>query len=386
MLRGSVHMGRAGGIPISLHYSWFVIAALITFSLAGHFREVHSAWQPSVLWSVSVLTAVLFFATLLAHELAHAVVARSRGLTVRSITLFALGGIANIEKDANTAKTEFLVAIVGPIVSLAIGLTCIAAAQSVGWSFRNGAGGAAGSVLGWLGSINVVLAVFNLIPGYPLDGGRVLRALLWGIYHDQDRATRTAARVGQVVAALFIGWGLLRFMFGPTLDGLWLAFIGWFLFMAAQATRVEQKIAQFLRDVRVADVMANDCATVDPVITVQVLVDDVLLRTGSRCVIVKRNGHVLGLITTREVRAVDRTRWSDVAVRDIMRPVDTLLTVNPATPAAEALTSMLRRNLDQLPVVDDSRLEGMISRRQILQLLQSRAELLKGSDRLLARP
>ena len=154
MLRGSVHIGRAAG----------------TFSLAGHFREVQSAWQPSVLWTVSVLTAVLFFATLVAHELYHALVARARGLPVRSITLFALGGLANIEKGANTARTQFLVAIVGPIVSVAIGLSCIAAAQSLGWSFRDAGGGAVGSVLGWLGSINVLLAVFNLIPGYPLYG------------------------------------------------------------------------------------------------------------------------------------------------------------------------------------------------------------------------
>lgn len=385
MLRGSVQIGRAAGIPINLHYSWFVIAALITFSLAGHFREVHSTWQPSLLWSVSVLTAILFFVTLLAHELSHALVARSRGLPVRSITLFALGGIASIEKGANTAKTEFLVAMVGPIVSVTIGVSCIAAAETLGWSYRDSGGGAAGSVLGWLGSINVLLAVFNLIPGYPLDGGRVLRALLWGIYDDQDRATLTAARVGQVVAALFIGLGLLRFIFGPAIDGLWLAFIGWFLFMAAQATRIEQSIAQSLGDVRVADVMANECPTVDPITTVQVLVDDVLVRTGRRCVIVKSNGQVLGLVTPREIRAVDRARWSDVAVRDIMRPVDTLLTVNPATPAAEALTSMLQRDLDQLLVVADSRLEGMISRGQILQVLQSRAELLRGFDRPLAK-
>ena len=169
-------------------------------------------------------------------------------------------------------------------------------------------------------------------------------------------------------------------MFGPTIDGLWLAFIGWFLFMAAQGTRVEQSIAQSLRDVRVADGMANECAIVDPITTIQALVDDVLLRTGRRCVIVKSDGHVLGLITPREVRAVDRTRWSDLTARDIMRPVDTLLTVNPATPAAEALTSMMHRDLDQLPVVADSHLEGMVTRGQTLQLLQSRAELLKGFD------
>jgi Zn-dependent protease/predicted transcriptional regulator len=375
LMPASVRLGRVGGIPIGLHYTWFIIAALITFSLAGRFRETHPPWDTVTVWSVAVLTAVLFFATLLAHELSHAVVARARGLPVRSITLFALGGLANIEKDATSAKTEFLVAIVGPIVSFAIGFTCIGLAQSMGWSIGNGAAGITGSVLGWLGSINVVLAIFNLIPGYPLDGGRILRALLWGIYKDADRATRTAARIGQGVAGVFIALGLLQFFLGAGFGGLWLAFIGWFLLMAAQASYAEVSIAEALRNVRVGDVMANDCVTVDPQVTVQGLVDDVLLRTGRRCVMVKRDGRVLGLVTPNEVRAVDRARWSEVTAGDVMRPLSDLRTVDPETPVSEALKVMAREDVNQLPVVSDDHLEGMVSRAHILQLLQSRAEL-----------
>ena len=379
VLPASVPLGRITGIPVGLHYSWFVIAALITFSLAAHFREAHAAWQSATVWSVAVLTALLFFATLLAHELSHALVARRRGLRVHSITLFALGGIASIEKDANTAKTEFLVAIVGPLVSFAIGLTCIGVARSLGWSFDNGSGGLVGSLLGWLGSINLMLAVFNLIPGYPLDGGRLLRALLWGTYGDQDRATRTAARVGQVVASIFIALGLVQFVFGEALGGLWLAFIGWFLFMAAQASRTNLSIVEALRDVSVADVMAKDCAVVEPQMTLQGLVDDVLLRSGSPCVMVRRDGDGMGLITASDVRGVDRARWPYLTVRDVMRPLDSMRTVELTTPAADALTSMVRDDVNQLPVVDHGHMEGIVTRAHILQLIQSRTELLQSS-------
>jgi Zn-dependent protease len=322
----------------------------------------------------SVMTALLFFVSLLAHELAHAIVAQARGLPVRSITLFALGGVAQIEKDASTAKTEFLVAIVGPITSLVIGFACIGIAWSMGWSVGDGAGGLIAAVLGWLGSINVALALFNLIPGYPLDGGRVLRALLWGIYGDRDRATRNAARTGQAVAAIFIAWGLVQFFAGAGFSGLWLAFIGWFLLTAAQASYTQVTIGEALRGVRVSEVMADDCITVDAAVNLQSLVD-LLLRTGRRCIVVKRDGRVLGLVTANEVRGIARDRWQDVTAEAVMRPLDQLKTVGPDTPVTEAFTLMAREDLNQLPVVSGGRLEGIVSRGQILQLLQSRAEL-----------
>jgi Zn-dependent protease/predicted transcriptional regulator len=371
----SIRLGRIGGIPVGLHYSWFIIAALITFSLSAHFRLTQSDWSRATIWIVSAVTAVLFFVSLLAHELSHAFVARSRGLPVRSITLFALGGLAQIEKDANTARTEFLVAVVGPLTSVVIGIVCVGIARSLGWSMEDGTAGVVGAVLGWLGSINVLLAVFNLIPGYPLDGGRLLRAALWGIYKDVDRATRSAARAGQIVAAIFIAWGLLQFFGGAGIGGLWLAFIGWFLLTAAQASYAQVALSETLRDVSVADVMAHDCVTVDSATTVQSLVDDLLLRTGRRCIVVKRDGRVLGLVTPHEVKAVERERWSEATAADIMRPLETRRTVTPQTPAGEALATMVRDDLNQLPVVSDGRLEGIVSRGNILQILQSRVEL-----------
>lgn len=376
LMPGTLRLGRIHGIPIGLHYSWFLIAGLITISLTAHFRSTNPDWPLALTFILSAGTAVLFFATLLLHELSHAFVARSRDLPVRSITLFALGGIANIGKDATSATTEFLVAIVGPIVSFSIGAICIGVAQSLGWSVGEGGGGVIGAVLGWLGSINILLAIFNLIPGYPLDGGRVLRAVLWGIYKNADRATRNAARTGQVVAGIFIAWGLVQFFAGVGIGGLWLALIGWFLLMAAQASDAEVTMRSSLRGVRVADVMAQDCATVHPHMGVQELVEDVLLRTGRRCVIVKNNeDRILGLVTPHEVRSVERSKWPEVTVTDVMRPLEVLRTVTPDTPVEEALRVMAQDDLNQLPVVSDGRLEGMVSRGHILQLVQSRSEL-----------
>jgi Zn-dependent protease/predicted transcriptional regulator len=376
ILQASIRLGRVWGIPLGLHYSWFIIAALITFSLAGHFTASQPEWGAGLTWGIAALTAVLFFVTLLAHEMSHAVMARARGIPVRSITLFALGGIAQMERDADSARTEFWVAIVGPITSIVIGVGAIAAAGALGWSVEAaGGGGVLGAVLGWLGSINILLAVFNMLPGYPLDGGRVLRAILWGFYGDGNRATRAAARTGQVVAGLFILFGLVQFFFGAGLGGLWLAFIGWFLLSAAQASYSQVALTEALRDVRVADLMSSDCVAVEPATTLQSLVDDLLLRTGRRCIMVSRGGEVQGLVTPNEVRGVERERWPEVTVREIMRPLDRLRTVSPETSATEALVTMAREDLNQLPVMRRGHLEGFVTRGHILQVIEARSEL-----------
>ena len=374
-LPASISLGRIAGIPVGLHFTWFVIAALITLSLAGRFQIAHPAWSMSIVWGVAILTAVLFFVSLVAHELSHALVARARGIPVKSITLFALGGIANISKEANSARTEFLIAIVGPITSFVIGFGALLLAQSMGWTAEEDAATIAGSVLGWLGSINLLLALFNLIPGYPLDGGRVLRSILWAIYGDGDRATRHAARVGQLVAGAFIAVGVVQAFTGAGIGGVWLAFIGWFLLTAAQAAHAQVSVMQLLRDVRVADIMASDCATVDERTSVRAIVDDLMLRTGQRCVMVQSDGHVLGLLTPGEVRGIERNRWMEMTARDVMRPLDRLRTVTPDTAVSDALSTMARDDVNQLPVVDHGRLQGIVSRGQIMRLLQARSEL-----------
>ena len=279
-MKAQVKLGRIAGISIGLHYSWFIIALLIALSLVQHFREVTPQWSSTVIWIAALVTSLLFFAALLLHELAHSLVAKTRGLRVRSITLFALGGVSQIETEASDAKSEFWIAIVGPLTSLVIGLVLLGSAWVNGWKTGTEPATPVISVLVWLGYINITLAGFNMIPGYPLDGGRVLRAVIWWITGNADRSTRVAAQVGQVVAFLFILSGLFRLFVGANFGGLWLAFIGWFLLDASRASYAQVELMAGLRNRRVADIMDADYATVEGHLSVQDLVDEYVLRTG----------------------------------------------------------------------------------------------------------
>src|SRR5271157_5271101 len=282
-MHSNIKLGRVHGIEIGLHYSWFIIAALIVFSLGEHFRQVYPNWSASQIWITALFTAVLFFVSLLLHELAHSLVAQARGLKVRAITLFALGGVSQTEGDATDAKTEFWVAIAGPITSLIIGLGCLGIALGLGWQRSTEPHTAVAGVLVWLGYINIALALFNMIPGFPLDGGRVLRSIVWAITKNGDRSTRIAAGVGQAVAFLFILDGISKWFSGDSFGGLWIAFIGWFLMDAAKASYAEVGITAALRGVRVSEVMFHDCATVNPGMSLQEFVNTYLLRAGERC-------------------------------------------------------------------------------------------------------
>lgn len=246
-MQAQVKLGRIAGISIGLHYSWFIIALLITLSLADHFHTVTPPWSRTVVWLAAIVTGVLFFVALLLHELAHSLLAKARGLRVRAITLFALGGVSQIESEASDAKSEFWIAIVGPLTSVAIGLVCLGIARLTGWLPGTEPAVPALAVLLWLGYINIMLAAFNMIPGYPLDGGRVLRALIWWITKNADRSTQLASQVGQGVAFIFILLGLYRFFVGANFGGLWIAFIGWFLLDAARGSYAQVTVITGLR-------------------------------------------------------------------------------------------------------------------------------------------
>lgn len=376
-MRAQIPLGRVFGIRIGLHYSWLIIAFLISLSLAAHFRMNNPEWGGGTIWATSILTSLLFFLTIVLHELSHALVAKSHGLPVRSITLFALGGVAEIEKEAGDARTEFWLGIVGPITSFVIGVICLAVLYSLGWKPPHFPQAPVLAMLMWLGYINIMLAVFNMVPGFPLDGGRVLRAIVWWINGDAGRATMIAARVGQLVAFGFIIFGIYRFFNGAGIGGLWIAFIGWFLLSAARESYAQVAITESLRGLRVQDVMSHDYPTVDSQANLQTLVDDFLLRTGRRCFFVNENGRIVGLVTPHEVREIERQRWRFKTVGEVMRPLGQLQTIDLDTPIQKALEIMGREDLNQLPVVENNEVRGILTRGDILQLLQTRAELRK---------
>jgi len=374
-MRSNVKLGTISGIEIGLHYSWFIIAALIAFSLAEHFRQVNPSWGPGQIWIAALVTAALFFATLLLHELAHSLAAQARGLKVRAITLFALGGVSQIQDDAADAKTEFWVAIAGPIASLIIGFGCLGIALGLGWQRSTEPQTAVAGVLVSLGYINFALAVFNMIPGFPLDGGRVLRAIVWAVTKNSDGSTRIAARVGQFVAFLFILDGIWQFFSGAGFGGLWIAFIGWFLMDAAKASYAEVEITTALRGIRVAEVMSRDCSIVSPRMSLQEFVNTYLLRPGERCFAVEEQGRFVGIVTPRDVGSIPHDRWDKTTVHEAMRPLQELHIITPETPVLDALKLVTSKNVNQLPVVANGTLQGVVSRSELLQLLQVRSEL-----------
>jgi CBS domain-containing protein len=296
-------------------------------------------------------------------------------LPVRGITLFAFGGVSETEKDSADAGTEFWVGIIGPITSALIGFICLGLAWAAGWGPATAAESPPLAMLVWLGYINIVLAVFNMVPGFPLDGGRVLRAVVWWATGDVDRSTRIAAGVGQLIAFGLILMGLVGFFRGAGLGGLWMVFIGWFLLDAARASYAQVGILEMLRGVRVGDAMTRDCFLIDGRLSLQTFVDDVVMRTGRRCFVVGEKGRIVGLVTPHEIKKIERTRWPYTTVEDVMRPIQELNTIAPDAPLTEALEVMGRQDVNQLPVTSNGQLEGVVSRSNILRLLQNRAEI-----------
>lgn len=374
-MKAHIKLGRIFGVTVGLHYSWIIIALLVTLSLRSQFAVDHPAWDTFTTWTIAIITGILFFVSILLHELSHAAVAKLRGIPVRAITLFALGGVAQIEKDAADAKSEFWMGIIGPITSFAIGVVCLLLASLLGWSFAAESVSPPAAMFMWLGFINIALAVFNMIPGFPLDGGRVLRAVVWWVTGDANRSTRIASRVGQLVAFVFIMLGIWRFFSGAGFGGLWIAFIGWFLLDAARASGAQVEITERLTGVKVGDVMAHHFPTVDANANLQTFVQEHLLPTGHRCFVVLEQGRPAGIITPHEVKSIDRARWPYTTVGDVMRSLEGLRTVSPDRPLAEALEMMGREDVNQMPVIEQGQLTGIISRGHILRVLQTRAEL-----------
>lgn len=374
-MKAQIKLGRIFGIEIGLHYSWLIIAVLIALSLSQYFAESHPDWTGSVIWTMAIVTALLFFLSIVIHELSHAAIARRNNLPVKSITLFALGGVALIEKEAENAKTEFWMGIIGPITSAAIGFLCLGISYLLGWIPMSEPNTPLMAMLVWLGYINFGLAIFNMLPGFPMDGGRVFRGIVWAITGNRTKATIIASLTGQFLALSFIILGLIMFFSGSGFSGLWIAFIGWFLLNAAKATYAQEALAQQLAGLQVSDVMNQDCPVVDSRINLETFVEDNLLRTGQRCFVVVENEQPVGLLTSHEVKNIERKLWGFKMVTDAMKPLESIQVVSPETPVIEALEIIGREDVNQLPVVSNGQLKGIISRDRILNYLLTKQEL-----------
>jgi Zn-dependent protease len=383
-------IGRIFGITIRVDWSWLFIFALVAWNLSTVFGSAHPDWGTGRSWAIAIAAAVLFFASVLAHELAHSLVARARGMPVRSITLFLFGGVSNIQREPASPGGEFLMAIVGPLTSVVLGIVLVGIGLALGGPFPTGISDAAGLVgqlnvgitlLLWLGSINVILGIFNMIPGFPLDGGRVLRSIIWAVLGNLRRATHWASRVGQGIAWLMILAGVamvfgvqIPFFGTGLISGLWLAFIGWFLNSSAIQSYRQVVIHDILEDVPVQRMMRTTPPTIPAGITVGSVVHDYVLTSDDTSFPVVGGGRMLGLVTLQDVRAVPRDAWETTTVDEIMSPINQLVTVTPEEDAADALDKLARRNVRQLPVMRDGTLAGLLRRQDIVRWLQIEAE------------
>jgi Zn-dependent protease/CBS domain-containing protein len=372
MGRGSFTIGSIAGVRIGLHPSWLVIAFLITYSLAvGDLPDRFRGWEPILYWVVAAGVALLFFASVLAHELSHALVARRYGIEVKDITLFIFGGAASLEGDARTPGQEALIAFAGPLSSLVIGAVLIGI--GLVWPQEQVL-----ALIGWLAVINLSLGVFNLLPGFPMDGGRILRALIWKVRGDPEVATRNAAAVGRLVGYLLIGVGAVIAFQGILLGGIWLALIGWFIATAAEATVQQTTLQRSLRGVAVRDVMEANPVSVSPNETVGELVNDRLMRGEGRSFLVRHtDGGLAGIVTLSDIRRVPREDWPVARVTDIMTRYADLATVRPDDQLEQSLDLLQEREVNQLPVVDEDgrTVLGLLTRAGILRLVDTRIKL-----------
>jgi Zn-dependent protease/predicted transcriptional regulator len=369
MLAQSIRLGRVLGIPIGVNYSWFVIFFLITHSLTTLFGRLHPDWSSAGRITFGLFTSLSFFGSVLLHELGHSVVALRYHIPVRSITLFVFGGVAQIDREPEKPAHEFNIAIAGPLVSVVLGGLFLALGRLTAGTLEGIA-----SLGEWLGGINVTLAVFNLVPGFPLDGGRILRAVAWRVTGSFERATGIAARSGALFAYAFIFLGVASVLAGNGLGGLWIAFIGWFLLSAAQLSSAQVRVRSALAGATARDVMRQDCWRVAGDTPVADLVER-LLRTGERCSMVTEGERFRGLVTLHEIKEVPRERWSTTSARAIMVTEDRLSRVAPDTPVDAVLRKMSEDDVSQIPVVEDARLLGVVGRDRLLAFVQTRLEL-----------
>lgn len=364
-------IGSLFGVTIAVHFTWFVIFALITFSMTGTFAASFPGLPTAAHLLIGVAASLLFFGSVLFHEMAHSLMAIRGGKPVRSITLFIFGGVSEIGKEADRPGEEIRIALIGPVSSY-----FLAAVFGGVWLLSRGRAPVIGEVSKWLSTINVILGTFNLLPGIPLDGGRVLRGVVWGVTGDKDRATRVAVGAGRLIGYLMILGGVfIAFQLNQLFSGVWLGFLGWFLVNAAEMEWQRVAVQQAIAGVTASEVMIRDCPSVPGDTSLADFVEHFLLRSGRRCYVVGESEAPRGIITLTDVLATPRDEWSQTSVQAAMRRADQVYSVAPDAELEDALRLMDEKNIAQVPVMLDGRLLGMIGREHLISLILNRTAL-----------
>ena len=387
IVAGSFRVGRIFGIEIRLHISWLIIFALVFFGLwQGQFEG--TAWSQQKRLLIAVITALLFFGSILAHELSHSLVARRFNMSVSSITLFLLGGVANLRQEPPSAKAEFFMAAAGPGMSVVIGVIGLAigggdipfvniSVPGVLDIRTNPSLDGVIAIASYIGTINLYLAAFNMLPGFPLDGGRVLRSIIWAVRGDRAKATPIAARGGQLVAGLFVLWGVAQFSAGDAL-WFWPLLLAYFLYNAATQSLRQERLGGLVAGARVAPLMNTSFIAADPRSAVATVVRDLMLPRNLRAVPVVTDQNFLGLITTDDVRKIDHDRWATTPVEQVMTPSASLAKLGPDDDLGQALERF--GDAAVLPVVRDGRLVGLLDRDGVLNYIRMRDLFAQGQQ------
>lgn len=376
-MKPTIKLGRIFGIEIGAHISWIIIFILVLFSLVSYFSVTQPQWLLLTQWVAAILSALLFFISVITHELGHSLMAQHYGIEVRSITLFLFGGVSQLQAETKRPKEEFWIAIFGPLTSLALAglfsfIGTLASANTL-----------IVAVATWLTSINFALAIFNMLPGLPLDGGHVLKGFIWWVTGNPKQANQIASASGQIVAMLMILTGItIFFETQGNFSGFWLVFLGWFLLDAARANFQENSTADILKSVTVADLMVKDCPKIDANISLLQFVKEHLLRTGRRFFIVTNDGKFIGIITASDLQGIKTEMWPFRTVGDVMHPFDQFLWVSPDTTAYKALETMNTKEVNQLPIMLNGEVLGLVTRQHFMQLLAMHMEFPQNSEEI----
>ena len=383
-------IGKLFGISIHVDWSWLLIFVLVSWSLTATFGQIHSQWSSGMRWGMAMLAAFLFFVSVLAHELAHSLAALVRGVPVHNIALFMFGGVSNMEREPSSPAEELVITIVGPLTSVFLGAVFLVV----------GAGGVAmndgvmttpaflsqlqplNTILAWLGSVNIMVGLFNLIPAFPLDGGRIVRSLLWAVSDDVRNSTRWASWLGQGIAwAVILGGTAMLFgvnipVFGSGLfNGMWLIFIGWFLNNAAATGYRQAVVQEALTDVPVRTVMQTQIPVVASEASVDELVYQKLVQSEEQSMLVTEGQEVVGMVAMNDLKKSSKNQWEATSVSDIMTPVSDLAYVTPDEDVAEAFDRLQKLDLRQMPVMFNNRIVGLLQRKDITRWLQLRSQM-----------
>lgn len=372
-MRKSFRLTTIFNIPIEINYTWFIIFGLIIFTLArGYFPYTNPELSPITYWIMAIIAALLLFASLLAHELSHSIVAKRNKLPIHGISLFIFGGVAHMDKEPPSPGVEFKMAIAGPIMSFFLAFVFFGLTQAM---YNIGFPRVALSITNYLFILNLVVGIFNLIPGFPLDGGRILRAILWQYFDDIKKATAIASGFGRAFAFLLIGLGLFSLFTGSIISGIWFIFIGFFLQEAADVSYRQVVMKKILGGLKVKKFITRDVISVPAKIKLHQLVDDYFFKYRHASFPVIEEDTILGLVTLHDVKEVAKDKWEETSAKDIMIPLNKELIIKETAEAMDALAKLARNGIGRLLVIEDSKLIGILSQRDIMRLFEFKNEI-----------